>query len=182
LGFVAVKLREYSGPALLVLAAVGLLIVIRRRDARWLMGLGYVAAVIAAVVIAGHEAPPGSGRVSERLIHLPALAACALASLALAAMADAAHDPARILRRAAAVAVVALLAAAGLRRTHALLVEAARDPTVRLALAVAGFADAGLAPGARLGVAAPPVPAAAIDDYVRKVQAARGDAAEARRT
>jgi hypothetical protein len=119
--------------------------------------------------------------VSERLIHLPALAACALASLALAAAADAVPARARPVARTAVALVVAALAALGLRRTHDLLTQAARDPAMRLAVAVAGFADGRLGPGERLGVAARPVPAAAIDDYVRKVRAAGGDAEQALR-
>ncbi|PYQ52514.1 MAG: hypothetical protein DMF78_11110 [Acidobacteria bacterium] len=179
LGFLATKLREYSGLALLLLATIGLVLVAWRRDRRWLAGLAYVATTMAAVVMAGHEAPPGGGRVSERLIHLPALAACALGGLALAALAT--RDRARETARVMAVLVVTALAADGLRRTHALLAEAARDPALRLAVAVAAFADQRLGRGERLGVAAPPVPAAAIADYVRKVERAGGDAAEARR-
>ena len=181
LAFLATKLREYSGAALLALAAVGLVVVVWRRDRRWLAGLAYVATTMAAVVIAGHEAPPASGRVSERLIHLPALATCALAALALAALAEVTGRRARVAMRVMAVLVVTALAADGLRRTHALLAEAARDPALRLAVAVAAFADQRLGAGERLGVAAPPVPAAAIEDYVRKVERAGGDAAEARR-
>jgi hypothetical protein len=181
LGFLALKLREYSGSALLALAGLGLVLVLRRRDARWLAGLGYVATVVAAVVVAGQEAPPGSGRVSERLIHLPALAACALAGLAVAAPAEAIARRARGAAQVSAVVVIAALAARGVGRTDALLAEAARDPGLRLAMAVAAFADARLPDGARLGVIAPPVPAAAIADYVRKVERAGGDAAEARR-
>jgi hypothetical protein len=179
--FLAAKLREYSGLALLALAVAGLGLAVWRRDRRWLAGLAYVLATMAAVVVAGHEAPPGSGRVSERLLHLPALAACALAGLALAAVAEAGRGRARDAARVVVILAVAALAARGVRRTHALLMEAAADPGLRLALDVASFAEARLGTGERLGVAAPPVSPAAIEDYVQKVARAGGDADQARR-
>src|SRR5207245_7260381 len=124
--FRSTKLRDDSGLSLLLLATIGLVLVAWRRDRRWLAGLAYVATTMAAVVMAGHEAPPGGGRVSERLIHLPALAACALGGLALAALAT--RDRARETARVMAVLVVPALAADGLRRPHALLAEPAGVP------------------------------------------------------
>lgn len=181
LGFLAAKLRDYSGWPLLALAGAGLAVVARRSDARWLAGLGYVTLVVASVVVAGHEAPPGSGHVSERLAHLPALAACALAGLAVATAARAAPSAARPLARLAAALLVAALAVAGLRAARAQTAVAGSEPSLRLAVEVARFVEPRLAAHDRLGVAAPPVPAAAIEDYVRKVHSAGGDVEAARR-
>lgn len=179
--FLAGKLREYSNGVFLALAVAGLFVVLRRRDRRWLAGLGYVALVMAVVVIAGHEAPPGSGRVSERLIHLPVVAACALAGTAAAALREASPPRARWFVRIAVLVATAALATAGLRRTRALLAEAGRDPSLRLAVEVATFTDGRLPRDGRLGIVAPPVAASAIEDYVRKVERAGGDVEEARR-
>jgi hypothetical protein len=55
-------------------------------------------------------------------------------------------------------------------------------PDLELARAVAAFADRHLGANGRLAIAAPAVPPAAIDDYVRKVEAGGGDVERARAT
>jgi hypothetical protein len=171
--FLAAKLREYTGDAVLVLAAAGAVWVWRRRDPRWAWGAAFVLLVLLAVVLVGHEHPPGSGIVSEREVHWPAAAVCVLAGAALA----------WIPGRAGAAVAAAVLIAIGLRwttRTEVHLAAAGEDPSLRLAVAVARTAGGRLAPGERLGVVAPAVPAAALEDYVRKVGAMGGDTGRAR--
>jgi hypothetical protein len=176
IGFLWEKLRDYSGDPLLLLALVGL-------ASAWRLGALrlpalYVAGVLVAVVALGHEFPPGSGLLSERLCHLPAFGLCALAGLGVARIARCHARAGRI----AAVAVVAWVGVGWLQRSRDLVEVANQAPALRLALAVAEFADVHLAPGARLAVAAPAVAPAAIEDYVRKVERAGGDAAAARAT
>lgn len=175
--FLFSKLREYSGLAVLGLAAAGGGVALRARLARLGWGVAFLTAVGVAVVGAGHEFPPGSGQVSERLIHLPAVAACALAGIALASL----SELPRIGRAGKLAAGFVLLwqAQAWVRQSDALIREANRDPSLRLALQVAEWAGRELGSGERLAVIAPPVPQAAIDDYVRKVKMAGGDEARA---
>ncbi len=175
--FLATKLREYSGLPFLALAAAGLAVAAGRRvrGAGW--AAAFVAAVMTAVVLFGHESPPGSGRVSERLAHIPAFALCAAAGIALAALAGL---PPRRIGRAVAVLATAVFVLSSVATTERLLDAAGRDPSLRLAGAVARFAATRLPLDGRLGVAAPPVPRQALDDYVRKVAGAGGDTARAR--
>ncbi|HET9314297.1 MAG TPA: hypothetical protein VFQ51_01865, partial [Vicinamibacteria bacterium] len=176
LSFLFAKLREYSGDALLLLALVGLVLVAWRRDRRWAWGGAYLASFTLVVVAAGHEFPPGSGLVSERLAHVPAVALCALAGAALGASGG---DLSRW-RWVIAAAAVALIGVPAVRRAQAQVLEANRDPSLQLAVAVARRAGLELRAGDALAVAAPPVPAAALDDYVRKIQRVGGDPARAR--
>jgi hypothetical protein len=171
------KLREYSGDTLLVLAAVGAIAVARRPTRAWAWGAAFTALFLAVVAVAGHEFPPGSGRVSERLAHVPALALCALAGVGLGAF-----RPPRAARLATAVALAVALAvgASWVHRARQLVAEANRDPSLRLAVRIARFADEALPAGRRLVVFAPPVPEDAVLDYVEKVRAAGGDARRAR--
>ena len=175
--FLFSKLREYSGVAVLGLAAAGAAVALRARLARLGWGLAFLAAVGAAVVVAGHEFPPGSGQVSERLIHFPAVAGCALAGIALGALSRAPRSGHA--GNLAAGLFLAWQAQAWLRQSDALIREANRDPSLELAFQVAQWAGRELGPGERLTVIAPPVPQAAIDDYVRKVKMAGGDEARA---
>jgi hypothetical protein len=176
--FLFSKLREYSGAVVLVLATVGAILAARARLARLGWALAVLAAIGITVIAAGHEFPPGSGQMSERLIHFPAVAACALAGIALAAL----WETPRLgsFGRLAAGLLLAWQAQAWVRQSHVLIREANRDPSLRIAFQVAEWAGRELAPGERLTVVAPPVPQAAIDDYVRKVGLAGGDEARAR--
>jgi hypothetical protein len=132
------------------------------------------------VVAFGHEAPPGSGRVSERLAHLPAVLLCALAGVALGALTEPRAGRARVVAGIAASLLLAALAVSWSRRSAALVAEAGRDPDLRLASRVARLAHARLPPEGRLAVLAPPVSRSALQDYVRKVERAGGDAGRAR--
>jgi hypothetical protein len=175
IAFLSSKLAEYSGGALLVLAAAGCLALWRKgRLVAW--GLAFVGLVVGAVVVAGHEFPPGSGLVSERLLHLPAVLACGLAALALARLAGAGsvHTLAR-LRLAVVVAFLGWQGYAWARHAQALAVAAGEDPSLRLAFEVAKLADRRLGDGERLAVFGPPVPAQALAAFVEKVRLAGGD-------
>jgi len=175
LGYLLWKLDEYSGRAFLVAAFVGAATAPWRwRDRRWLWGALFVALVVLVTVLAGHEFPPGSGRVSERMDHIPAAAGCAAAGFALSLATDGTYG----WRRWTGLALVAfLLVALGLDWTHRLRAqvrEANADPSLRLAAAVAAYAGAHLAPGAHLAVAGLPIPDVDVQAYVRKVAAGHG--------
>lgn len=180
LPFLFAKLREYSGDTLLLLALAGAIAAAWRRPRRWAWGAAFLVIFLAAQFAIGLEHPPGSGRLNERMAHVPALALCALGGLALGSLSE------RLTWRSiplGAAVTAALLAGLGLRWAHrveALVAEANRDPSLRLAVDVARFAHLHLPPGGRLAVAAPPVEPQAIDAYIRKVEAAGGDVARAR--
>jgi hypothetical protein len=177
--FLALKLRDYSGWSFLLLAGLGAVAVLRRRERPFLWGALYVFATSLAVIALGHEFPPGSGQVSERLLHIPVVAGCVLAGLGLDAAARRAR--AGLPLAAAAAAVVALaLGQSWLRFARGQIAAANRDPSLSLALSIARVADAELRPGERLAVLAPAVPRGALEDYVRKVERAGGDVARAR--
>jgi hypothetical protein len=178
--FLLSKIREYSGDVLLVLAAAGAAVAAVRRDRRWGWGALFVLAVVAAAALAGHETPPGSGRISERMAHLPVLALCAAAGLALAAPLGRTAGRVRVLAGAAAVAVVAFLGWRWHAQLRAQVREAASDPSLRLAVQVASYAAGALPAGGRLAVAGPAVDALQVEAYVRKVAASGGDVARAR--
>ena len=178
--FLLAKVREYSGDALLVLALVGATVAALRRDRRWAWGALFTFAIVAAAALAGHETPPGSGRISERMAHLPVAALCACAGLALALPRERTRGRTRALAGAAAVAVVAAIGWRWHAQVRAQVREAASDPSLRLAVEVARFAHAALPPGGTLAVAGRPVDASAVDAYVRKVAASGGDVARAR--
>jgi hypothetical protein len=204
------KLREYSGDLLLALAGLGSARLawrsarLRRAPARpqaALWSAAYLGLFLLAVTLFGHEFPPGSGHVSERLVHVPALLVCALAGLGVAALAgpgraalgmdrgggsESADGPRAGVagRRMAAVAVASALLAwqahAWIGRTASLLGAANADPSLALAVQVARLAHERLAPGERIAVVAPTVSGAALDDYVRRVERGGGDAGAAR--
>jgi hypothetical protein len=174
--FVFGKLREYSGDVLLMLGLAGVVVAALRRDRRWAWGAAFLALFLGPILLAG-EFPPGSGRVSERLAHVPAAALCALAGLALGRLAEARPGLAAPALSAALTLVVALH---GVRHARTLVTEAGRDPSLQLAAQTAAFAHAHLSPGARLAVAAPTVSPADLDAFVHKVETAGGDVARAR--
>lgn len=175
------KLREYSGFPLVGLAAVGVLWAARGgRRPGFAWGGAWLAAVLLAVVVAGHESPPGSGRVSERLAQVPALALCALAGPLLAAAVRAAPTRARTALALVLGGLLTTQAVAWLRFSRDLVRQAQSDPSLELAVDVARLAARELAPGERLSVRAPRVDPAAVAEYVRKVERAGGDAQRAR--
>lgn len=177
--FLATKLREYSGWGLLALAALGALVALRHRKRPLGWAALYVTLTLLAIVAAGHEFPPGSGRVSERLLHIPVVAACALAGLALGAATEQAKGS-RPLAIAAAALLVLGLGQSWFRFARHLIVAANGEPSLALALSVARLAGQQLGDGERLAVLAPPVPARALEDYVRKVERSGGDVQRAR--
>jgi hypothetical protein len=178
--FFFAKLEEYSGDLLLVLALAGALVALRRRPRGWAWGAGFVMVFLAAQLAFGHEHPAGSGRLNERMIHVPAVALCALGGLALGTLSE------RLAWRGlplGAVLAALLLAGLGVRWTHrteALVVEANKEPSLRLAADVARWSDQHLPPRGRLAVAAVAVSPVAIQYYVRKVELAGADVERAR--
>jgi hypothetical protein len=176
LAFVFGKLREYSGDLLSLLGMAGALVAANRRDPRWGWGAAFLALFLGPILLAG-EFPPGSGRVSERLAHVPAAALCALAGLALGRLAEARP---RLLGPALATVFAAVVAVSGLRHARTLVAEAGRDPSLRLAADAAAFAHAHLPPGGHLAVAAPTVSSADLESFVHKVETAGGDVEKAR--
>jgi hypothetical protein len=189
LGFVLGKVREYSGNALVVLAVLGAGVVLWRRERRGAWAAGFVGLMLLVTVAAGHEFPPGSGRVSERLAHVPAAFLCALAGVAIGALMGEASRPvptalsgrlAAFGRPLVAALLLSVIAVRWTHRTHDLVAEANRDPSLCLARSVAVFAGSRLAAGTHLAVVAPPVDPAALDAYVDKVGRAGGNVARAR--
>jgi hypothetical protein len=173
--FLLGKLRDYGGTLPLVAAAAGAAWLVHRGDPRWRWGALYCGLLAVVLFLFGHEHPAGSGRVSERLIHVPAVAACAAAAVALA----------RVAARQATlwIAVAVLVAASAIddgRRVRVILDDAHRAPDLRLAMAVAHVAEKELGTRASLAVAAPAVPGPALEAYIRKVGQAGGDTARAR--
>jgi len=176
LAFLLAKLREYAGDTWLLLAVLGAVAALRRRPRGWGWSAAFLAGVLAALALVGHEYPPGSGLISERMAHLPAVALCALAGLGIGAAWDAREGrrgalPARL----ALCGLTAWLCVGWLHRSWTLLADANRDPSLRLALAVAQLADERLTKGGRLAVAAPRLPDSAAAAYLGKVESAGGD-------
>jgi hypothetical protein len=180
LTFLFSKLREYSGDVLLALALIGAFVAVRRRPKGWTWGALFVVVFLAAQFTAGHEHPTGSGRLNERMDHVPAVALCALGGLALGTVGEKFAWRGLPLGAALAAAVLAGLGLQWTRRVEALVVDANKDPSLRLTVDVARWAHERLPPGGRLAVAAPALPAEALEGYVRKVEAAGGDVARAR--
>jgi hypothetical protein len=181
LGFLLGKLREYAGDLVLALALLGALVAWRRRLASWAWGGAFVVLYLAAQLAVGHEYPPGSGLLSERMAHVPALASCALAGLAVgeAQRALSARGRTRLAAAGAGLFLI-VLGAAWQRRSHELAAAANDAPSLRLAFEVARLADRELSGTGRLAVAAPPPPADALEAYLRKLERSGGDVARAR--
>jgi hypothetical protein len=174
LWFLLGKLREYTGTPVLVLAALGAAWIGRRGDSRWAWGLAFAGLVVLAVVLAGHEFPPGSGIVSEREVHVPAAAVCVLAGAAFGWL------PAGWRGAVPAAAALIFVGLRWMGQAQSHVAMAGQDPSLRLAVSVARVAHGELPPGAHLGVVAPAVSAQALEDYVRKVGQAGGDTRRAR--
>jgi hypothetical protein len=115
------------------------------------------------------------------MAHVPALATCALAGLAVGEAQRALALRGR--GRLAAAGACLLLAAIGVgwqRRGHALAAAANDAPSLRLAFDVARLAQRELSAQGRLAVAAPPPPADALEAYLRKLERSGGDVVRAR--
>lgn len=175
IAFLTGKFIEYETPLVLVLAAAALVLAAKNRDRAVGRFALLLAVVIGIVVGFGHEYPPGSGLMSERLIHLPVIGCLCLAALTLDRLAARS-------RPAYALCLAACLVFAGrnARFEVGLLRAAARDPDLALARRVADVLDANRAPSECVSVAAPPVDPAALQAYVSKVGASFGDVERAR--
>jgi phosphatidylglycerophosphate synthase len=180
LAFLLGKLREYAGDTVLVLAALGAVVAWRRRPVGWTWAASFLTLFFAALAAVGHEFPPGSGLVSERAAHLPAVAICALAGLALGAAWGSVSGRGAGLARLALCGLVAWMCVGWAHQGEGLLAAANRDPSLRLALAVARLANGQLSATGRLAIAGPPVPEEAVRDYLRKVERSGGDMERAR--
>jgi hypothetical protein len=175
IAFLTHKFTEYETGLALLLAGAGLFFAARDRDGNALKFALTLVLIIAIVIGFGHEYPPGSGLMSERLIHLPVLVCLSLAALALGRFAGRS-------RPAFALCLTACLVFAGrnARFEVALLRAAALDPDLALGRKVAAALDAIRAPSECVTVAAPSVDSAALQAYVSKVDASFGDVDRAR--
>ena len=170
------KLVDYETAIPLFLAAAGLWIAVRIANRRVLAFTAALAIPIALSVALGHEFPPGSGLMSERLIHLPVLLILPLSVFTLDRMSA-------VSRRGFALALVVslLLAGRGVRFETTLLGAAARDPDLALARETARALDARRSADECVSVSAPAVDPARLLGFVNKVAAGGGDVALARR-
>jgi hypothetical protein len=136
-----------------------------------------LAMFVAVVTLAGQEFPPGSGLVSERLAHVPAVALCVLAGAAAAALAfGGVSERGSTVRRGLAVAVLAaVIGTTGVWHAAWLSAAANAEPSLQLARDVARFADAELAPGERLRVVGRRLSPEALADELRKLEGRGGD-------
>lgn len=174
--FLGRKFLEYETAFVGALALIGaLLLLFPRPNPRALKGAGTVLCVVGVTVVFGHEYPPGSGLMSERMIHLPVLLALGLVAIAL----DRLSGTSRI----AAFLCVALALGLGARNLlfeTRLLRSAAADPDLALARETARSIEAVRGPAECVSVSAPAVDPRLLQDYVDKVEAAFGDVARAR--
>ncbi len=174
--FLGRKFLEYETPVVGSLAVTGaLLLVFTRPNRLALKAAGILVGVIAVVVALGHEYPPGSGLMSERMIHLPVLLALGLAAVVL--------DRLSAVSRAAWLACLLLvtgLAARNLAFEARLLRSAAADPDLALAREAARAIETARGPGECVTVIAPTVDPRLLLDYVAKVEASFGDVARAK--
>ena len=173
--FLGRKFVEYETWFIAVLAIVGLLLAVRGPERAVLKGVTGVVLIIAIVITFGHEYPPGSGLMSERLIHLPVLLALALAAVALARVSGTSRV-ALVFCLAVAIALTGRNALFEVR----LLRAAAMDQDLALARDTARAIEAVRLPGECVNVTAPFVDPKLLADYVGKVEASFGDVASAR--
>ena len=175
LTYLGSKFLEYETGfvAAAALAGLGVSLHDRRRPILWFALVLTMA--IGVVIVLGHEYPPGSGLMSERLIHLPVILALALASLALTRLAGQS-------RTTLALSLVLILgfAVRNVRFEVALLRAAASDPDLALARDAARALSSERSRADCVSVAAPPVDRGTLDAYVAKVGAAFGDVNRAR--
>lgn len=173
--YLAGKFLEYETGLVVAAAGGALVLASMDRNRTILKSSGVLAVVIAVMVAFGHEYPPGSGLMSERLIHLPVLLVLPLAAIAFSRFAARS-------RPAFALCLAAVLAVAGrnVRFEVALLQAAAREPDLALARQVALTLESHRATAECVTVAAPSVDPALLRAYVSKVDASFGDVSRAR--
>ncbi|MBK5254816.1 MAG: hypothetical protein JJE39_02170 [Vicinamibacteria bacterium] len=175
LAFLGRKFIEYETLSLVLVVAAGFLVVLTSRNARVLKGAATIGAVIVVVVTLGHEYPPGSGLMSERLIHLPVILALSLSAIALARMSQAS----RPLFHAGLVAAF-FFCGRSLWFETGLLQAAARDPNLALARDAARAIEAERGPHECVSVLAPLVEPSLLEAYIKKVDSSFGDVSRAR--
>jgi hypothetical protein len=169
------KLIEYETIVPLVLAAAGLLIALRTSN-RWVLSLAAAFVVPIAVTVGlGHEFPPGSGLMSERLIHLPVLLLLSLSAFVLDRMNSVSQAGSAL-----ALALALLLTGRNVRFEGLLLGAAAQDPDLALARETARAVETQRSNGECISVSAPAVDRGLLLGYVSKVAASGGDVARAR--
>jgi hypothetical protein len=175
ISFLLGKLIEYETALPSVLAILAVVLWFKSRSREGLVLVAWVSAAVAVIVGLGHEFPPGSGLMSERLIHLPVLLSIGLASVTLA-------RASRMSPALAAVCVGLALALVGrnLRFEVELLRAAAREPDLALARETARAIEEVRRPGECVSVDAPRVDPAQLQSYVAKVGASWGDVATAK--
>ena len=173
--FLARKWLEYETEWVALLAGAGCLAGLRDRAPWLLKGVAQFMFAMVVIVSFGHEYPPGSGLMSERLIHLPVLAAITAVSGFLGWIASRSRALAGV-----ALTVTLLIGARGLRFEALLLKEAENQPELALARDVARALDARRSPGECVSVLAPRVDPAPLEAYVAKVRAGSGDVRKAR--
>jgi hypothetical protein len=176
LPFLLGKAREYSGDPLVLLGGLGALDLLRRRARGLGAGVAFVLSLLAVVTLAGHEFPPGSGLVSERLAHVPVVALCVLAGHAVSLVL--AEGP--VLLRVAGAGVLAVVATTGVWHAAWLAATANADPSTLLARDVARFADRLMAPGETLSVTGARVPPEVLTDYLARLKRMGGETRAAR--
>jgi hypothetical protein len=169
------KVLEYETAFPLALAALALLLAMRAGERAFILFASTLALVIAIVISFGHEYPPGSGQMSERLIHLPVLVCLVLSAAALARFSERSRPA-----FACCLAVALVFAGRNIRFETALLRAAAKDPDLALARDVAQALGEARAPGECVTVAAPRVDPALLQAYVSKVRVSFGDVDRAR--
>jgi hypothetical protein len=175
LAFLTRKFLEYETPVVVVLALVALVLALRGPARAWLRPSAFVALVILTTIAFGHEYPPGSGLMSERLIHLPVLLSLAFAAIALGRISSLGR-----VGLAVCVIATALLGARNARFETGLLRAAASDPDLALAREVARGLESARRGNECVTVVAPTVDPALLTAYVGKVNASFGDVARAR--
>ncbi len=175
IAFLGRKFLEYETEFVLFLALVAIAWSLARPGRIVLNFTAVMGLAMSVVVVFGHEYPPGSGLMSERLIHLPVLLALPLVATAL----DRISERSR-LAFSVCFAALLLLVGRNVRFETALLKVAANDPDLALAREVARAIEANRNSGECITVLAPEVDKALLDAYVLKVGAAFGDVVRAR--
>jgi len=174
-GYLTGKFLEYETGLVLAAAVLALVLATMGRDRTVLKFSATLALVIAIVMGFGHEYPPGSGLMSERLIHLPVLLGLSLTALVLGRFA-ARSRPAFALCLAAAL----IFAVRNIRFETMLLRAAAQEPDLALAREVSTTLETHRLPGECVSVAARSVDRALLEAFVSKVGASFGDKDAAR--
>ncbi len=173
--FLSRKFIEYETAFVPAAAGIAIALCVARPDRMVLRVAAGLVLVIAVTIAFGHEYPPGSGLMSERLIHLPVLLGLGLAAIALQQI-----SARSTIAFAACIAASLLFAGRNVRFEIALLRAAAREPDLALARDVARAIESNRASGECVTVFAPAVDPALVDRYVAKVGAAFGNVDRAR--